>query len=400
LLPGFLQRSAPIWLGFFLTVNLYLIPTSSGSPRLTDGIAVGLALWLLVLGHRRGLPAASLSILAIANALPLCWFAYALWTRDMGTVTQMARWLLAVPWALGLLEILREREEQQRFLWGLWLGGMANVGVVGMQYLGLEAPLRPLGISMADTETLRWYGAQARFSGLHRHYGASAAVASLLAPVSMVLYFSGRRGIWLPLVSLLGIGVVSHLTFTRSPAIATIVTVIVAILSSRRVGRSATLASCLLIVGIPALAIFGPPGGKVRWSDNLTAGANLRERATSNRAAAELIVENPFGLGVAQGRARLLERSSIPATHNAFLQAGLYVGLPLALILVLVCFHQMWGLLRGVDHSTYWKALLSVHLLGLFLFEEHLNNPTFVILVSWLVALSAARVFGPDRESA
>jgi len=143
---------------------------------------------------------------------------------------------------------------------------------------------------------------------------------------------------------------------------------------------------------------IGPPGGKVRWSDNLTAGANLKERATSNRAAVELIVEHPFGLGVVRGKDLLLERSSIPATHNAFLQAGLYVGLPLALILLVVCAHQIWGLLRGVEDPTYWKALITVHLIGLFLFEEHLNNPTFVILMSWLVALSAARVFGPARE--
>ena len=35
---------------------------------------------------------------------------------------------------------------------------------------------------------------------------------------------------------------------------------------------------------------------------------------------------------------------------------------------------------------SFLLSLLAFHLAGLFLFEEHLNNPTFVVLASWLVA--------------
>jgi O-antigen ligase len=180
--------------------------------------------------------------------------------------------------------------------------------------------------------------------------------------------------------------------------VVTVATVAVALVAARRAGRAAILAIVLAVIAIPAVVIIGPPGGKVRWSDSLSAGANVDERATSNRAALELIVENPFGLGVVRGQNKLIERSSISATHNAFLQAGLYIGLPMALILIVACCYQLWGLLHGVEHPTFWKALMAVHLIGLFLFEEHLNNPTFVILVSWMLALSAARAFGPARD--
>ena len=84
--------------------------------------------------------------------------------------------------------------------------------------------------------------------------------------------------------------------------------------------------------------------------------------------------------------------TSLSATHNAFVQAAMVFGLPLALILLTSIVHLSWGALRGADTDGYLLALLAMHLAGLFLFEEHLNNPTFLVMVSWMVAASADRL--------
>jgi hypothetical protein len=400
-----LLLSTPWWLGFFLTANLYLVPSAENSPRSTDLLAVFLGIWLLLRAHRRGLSVAPLAAIAAANLLPLYWLFVSFLGRDMGTLAQMARWILAIPWAIALVEILRSDVSKHRFLWGLIIGCAVNIGVVGLQYAGVEALLRPLGIAAADTDVQRWYGQSVRFSGLHRHYGASSAVASLIVPATLVLFVQGKRGWWLPMLSLVALAVMLHLTFTRSPLVVSLLCVVLTLFSSRKIARSLPFAFALVAVGIPALLLYGPPGGNVRWQDTSSTGANVGERATSNRVALELIIENPLGLGVSNGHKRLLDESAIGATHNAFLQAGLYIGAPLALALLIALLHHMWGLVHGAARPHYWTAIFGTQLVGLFAFEEHLNNPTFVILASWLLALSASRLFGrrvvkPERSGA
>lgn len=389
------------WLGVLVTVNLFLIPTRDASPRVTDLLGVGLALVLLVRAHRRGLPALPLSALAVANLLPLIWAAYALYTREVSTLVEAARWLLALPWAMSLLVLVEDRDDRGALAWGLAAGCAMNVAVVGMQYFGLNAPLRPLGIAIEDADFQHYWAGNTRLSGLHRHHAATAAVTSLLIPVSAFLYFRRAYGLWLPLVSLGLVAITLHLTFTRSPLVVTAATLAVAVLTSRQPRKSFVLAAVLAALAIPALLVIGPPGGKARWGDTLSLEANAGERVLSSVTAAKISIENPQGLGVKGGKDALIEETAMRATHNAFFQASLHLGLPLALALLVALLHWISVALLGGRPEVYLEALVGVHLFGLFLFEEHLNNPTFIILASWLIAssvreLSARRSLAGD----
>jgi hypothetical protein len=36
--------------------------------------------------------------------------------------------------------------------------------------------------------------------------------------------------------------------------------------------------------------------------------------------------------------------------------------------------------------------MVALQLIGLFSFEEHLNNPTFMVLTNWLIAASVVQI--------
>jgi hypothetical protein len=385
-------RSAPWWLGFLLVVNLYLIPGSGTSPRGTDLIGAGLAVWVLVRAHRRGIRALPLAVLAVANLLPVVWLFFSYLDGDRGTLVLAARWLLSIPWAIALVEMLRDRRALDRFAWGLLVGCGANVAVVLMQFLQIDAILRPFGMSVGDQDMATWVGKQTRLPGLHRHYGATSAVTSLILPPALWFYLRGRHGLWLPLLALGGLAITLHLTFTRSPLVVAMVTVLAAVATARLPRRSVTLTALLAAVAIPALIAIGPPGGAVRWSDTASFQANALERVRSTWVGFALSVEHPLGLGQSEARRLMIDETALTATHNAFVQAGLFFGVPLALALVVAFVHLAWGLTRGAQSEGWFLALLAVHLTGLFLFEEHLNNPTFLVLASWLIAASADRL--------
>ena len=385
-------RSGSWWLGFLVVVNLYLIPWAGNSPRGTDLLGAALAIWVLVRAHRRGVRAMPLAALGIANALPFFWFALSLLDRDRTTTILAARWLLAIPYAIALVELTRSRRDMERFAWGLIAGCGVNVGVVALQYLQLDAILKPFGISRADQDELVWVGQRSRLPGLHRHYGATSAVTSLIVPPALWLYLRGRHGLWLPVAALGGLAFTLHVTFTRSPLVVAAVTIVIALLAARNARRSVSLAALLGAVGLPALVVVGPPGGTLRWLDEGAFEANALERFRSTWAGVEVTLENPWGLGERAARREIEDRTSLSATHNAFVQAGMVFGLPLALIILISLVHLAWGALRGADTEGYLLALLAVHLAGLFLFEEHLNNPTFLVLASWSIAMSAERL--------
>jgi O-antigen ligase len=73
------------------------------------------------------------------------------------------------------------------------------------------------------------------------------------------------------------------------------------------------------------------------------------------------------------------------STHNAWLQAALVFGVPFALAILLAFGAALARLRYGWNSTAFLPALVAFHLAGLFFFEEHLNNPTFVILTTWVV---------------
>lgn len=389
------HRLVPWLLGFFLTANLYLVPNLATSPRATDLVALLLAAWLLGRAHRRGVPAAPLAAIGLVNVMPVVWLGLGMLDGEVQTLTQAARWLLAAPWALALLVLTAEPEDRERFAWGIVIGCGLGVAVTAMQFVGLDALLRRVGLSTSDSTFYHYVYHQVRIPGLHGHHGASSAVISLLAPAGVYLYYRRRAPVWLPIACLLAMLLGLHLTSTRSPLVVSVLVVAAGMVLARDLPRSVVLGSLLVTGGLAYLAVFGPPGGAVRWQDMLALEANANERLVSNLAALELSVRNPLGLGVLAGRQQLVEASSIRATHNAFLQASLFFGAPLALLLLAGLLRQAARLLVGVSDGRFFAGLMALQVTGLFMFEEHLNNPTFIILVTWLVAAAVQRRLAP-----
>ena len=64
------------------------------------------------------------------------------------------------------------------------------------------------------------------------------------------------------------------------------------------------------------------------------------------------------------------------------------------IILLFSVLYLAWRLVRGPDTAGFLKGIFGRHLLGLFFFEEHLNNPTFlplpVVIASPDVSMAAA----------
>ncbi len=382
------------YLGFLLAANLYVVPQFAQSPRATDLMGLVLAAWLLWRLGSRGMTSAPLVALALVNVLPLAWFLMGLPGRQMPTLTMSLRWLLALPWGLALLYLTRTVRQRDAFLWGLVWGVVVNLVVLTLQATGLESIPRAIGLSTTDSAFHHTVYHSIRLPGLHGHHAATAAVTSLIVPVGLYLYFRGKAGIWLPALGICGLFATANFTSTRSPLLVAVATLLVFVLLAPRPARAAALFGLAGAVLLPLFLIFGPPGGKLRWQDMVSAEANLAERVTSTSSALELSLENPLGLGVKQGQIKLIEHGGIDATHNAFMQASLFFGLPLAAAMFLALAHLMWQVALRRGGAGFLEGILAWHLFGLFMFEEHMNNPTFVILASWLIATSALRLAG------
>jgi hypothetical protein len=385
------SRTIPWLLGLLLTANTFLIPSLAASPRATDLVGIALAAWLLITAHRRGVPAAPLALLGAANVMPVVWLGWGLLEGQLPTISQAGRWLVAIPWAMTLLLVTADDQARDRFAWGIVTGCGVGVLVVVLQFLGLDPWLRLIGLSTSDSAFHHYVYHQVRIPGMHGHHSASSAVISLIAPASLYLYLRRRAPLWLPLASLLAMMLALSLTSTRSPIVVTALLVAAALLLSRNLARAVPLAAVLVGGGVLYLAIFGPPGGAVRWSDMLALEANAGERLASNHTALELSVKHPLGMGVVAGQKEMFDTGQIEATHNALLQASLFFGAPLALLLLAALLRHAARAVTAPDDAAYLRGLLALQVLGLFMFEEHLNNPTFVILGSWLMAAMVAR---------
>ena len=395
-------RSEKVWpflAGFLLSVNLYVIPFLATSPRATDLGGLVLGLWVvfqLARGNQKPLPLATIGLLALS---PLIWLFFNLLDGDMRSGVLSARWLLAMPWAVALFQVQKKDHYQEHFAWGLVIGGAVNVLVLLLQLFGFESVLQMVGLSSSGANYSHAVAHQIRIPGLHGQHNASTSVTSLLVPAGFFLYFRGRMSLVVLLASLLGLLVAINVTSTRSPMLVTITTIAFALATARRWKLSIGLASVILAFVIPLVLVYGPPGGWARWKNTEALISNASERQDSSLGALALSLENPQGLGFTQGQIQLNDKTGLRATHNAFLQASLVWGLPFGLMILLGLISAVLAGMRGTQSPYFLVSLLAIHLSGLFMFEEHLNNPTFTILAAWLVAVALVRHITPGQKS-
>ncbi len=383
------RAKAVAWLlGFFLVADVYLWPGSAASPRAFDVIALVGAVWL---GRRllsRGAPAAPLASLLVMACPVVVWAAIAATSGRVATLLMALRWLLAVPWGMALATAASNPATRRQLAWGMWWGLVTNIAVLAMQYANQLDLTRALGLAAHDSVLsdleISW-----RYPGLHGHANASTAVASLIAPVSGWLYVTGAARAWVPAASVLLLLGAGHVTSTRSPLVIAAATVIAMLLCARRAALvlRAGIAFALLIA--PFWLWLGPPGGQARWEDEGNIAVNTVERLASNRIGLGLALAHPLGVGVERSAAALEDALDLPSMHNALLQVSAVFGFPVAIWLLVPMIILVARLPRGPAAPRALESALALQTLGLFFFEEHGNNPTFIALIAWFVAAAA-----------
>ncbi len=375
--------------GFLLSANVHLMPWAASSPRGTDLLGGLFMVWIIVRLARGRQRTGPLVVAGLALVMPMVWVVLGLNAGHASTVLGSARWLPAAAWAVALPTLLADPPDRDRFAWGLLAGCGVGVGVLALQIAGLEPLLRATGLSSAGANFHHFVGGSQRMPGLHGQHNASATVISLAVPVAMYLYFRGRTGWPLVAMALVGFLAASHVTSTRGPVVAMVPTLVYAFVASRQVARGVLLGTAVLAILLPVIVVVGPPGGWSRWRDGAAIAANSGERAASTAGAAELALEHPFGLGQVRGQEALYDRTSSIATHNAFAQAALHWGMPMALVILLGILGSMALGPRGVGRPYLVEGMLACQTAGVFMFEEHLNNPTFMILAMWMMVTAA-----------
>jgi hypothetical protein len=178
---------------------------------------------------------------------------------------------------------------------------------------------------------------------------------------------------------------------TRSAVAVSSLTILAFLLISRDLRPSLRLLAVLTLGGLPALYWFGPPAGWSRWLDlaNISTNADLRLR--SNVVSLQLSIEHPIGLGV-QAQLEALQYAWLGSAHNAFLGVAVQYGLLFAVIVALSMLLLALQARPGLQTGRALETLLTIHLLGLFFFEEHLYSSTFIALTSWIFVAGSMRV--------
>lgn len=361
-------------LGFFVMVNLYVLPSHPRSPRVSD--VVGLLLGIGSCFHlaRSGVSRSRFAISSMLLAFPALWAIIGLVKNDVNTVVQSIRWGLALPWAWVLERGWLRKVFREAFMRGLFWGAGLNVLVLVMQAAGLDELTRSLGLAALDEVAPSVHG-RIRLSGVHGHPNASMGVISLVIPAALALTLGMRRSqAWLiAAVGMLFVG--SSFTLTRSPLLVSAFSLAIGLLLNLRYRKTLVSALTIVVLGSLALLTGGPPGGWERWLDASNV-ANSLGRVATNVEAMKLLLLHPLGVGDS------VRTAALGATHNAFLQVGLVFGLPFAIFLTT---GLAFASLRSLRKETRTIGMLAVHVFGLFLWEDHLNNPTFIVLSSWLL---------------
>ncbi len=391
------QLFAPWLLGFFLVANVHLLPSFERALLATDALGAMLGLWLLWRFAAKGLRVVPFVALFALSVVPLFWGLYAFFDNDAWTTVLSVRWLLAVPWGYALFVVARDPQHRASLVWGLWWGCVINVVVLLLQFYGLVQLTQDIGLAARESALTAIGLDTDRAPGMHYHPNASAAVVSLIVPLSLYLYYARNTRIW---VLAVGLGVLlagTQFTLTRSALLVSLVTILVISTTNRDLKPSLRLVALLVLSGLPALYWIGPPGGWQRWLNPENIQGNSGTRLSSSAEAFWLALENPLGTGNEAGQ-EALQSAGFAATHNAFLQVAVAYGLLLAVALASLMFILALQVLVGPRTGWRLEAMLALQLLGLFFWEEHLNNPSFIVLACWIVAASVTQISSASRR--
>ncbi|GMB01659.1 O-antigen ligase family protein [Pelosinus sp. IPA-1] len=289
------------------------------------------------------------------------------------------RWIIAFMIGLVIARVPFQSTYRYKVMVGMVCGAAANIVVILLQINGNFDSMVALGLGSRDS----WYaniGSSIRYAGLFEYPNALALVTSISLPLSLGLVQEFRKPFWVVIVGFCITALGCGLTYTRAPFIVSCLLMLIWLLNGQ---KKQVIRNVMIICAIMSIILlFGLPGGEDRWSDSVYIENNKNDRLSSNMDALELLVKNPFGLGA------LFKDQVNFAVHNAYLQLGLMAGIPFLGFTIFQIFRaiQKSFFLKG---SELWVALtLALN----FFFEEHLTNPTIVILIMWIVFAPKSRL--------
>jgi hypothetical protein len=361
-------------LGFLLLFNFQFPPEIRQAVRAIDYVGIGVILTLFVYVARGG-PLPKGLFVRVGVVLGVAGFWVVISVVDNRSIVEPIRWILSLGYALLLLQGITDEETRPYVLKGMILGAAGNLIVLIVQVLGFFQLTVSLGIAAPDADVLNsapvldvW-----RPPGM---YGtnATSAVAVICIPAAIALYQEGTSSIGSIAIAFGIVVGTSAITLTRSALLVTIaILAIWGFLKAAGVKQfvGIALTTSVFITGI---ALVGPPGGWERWEGASLKSKNAQLRIRTTAGSAELAIQNPAGLG-RQGYQHLLEaRTGYSATHNALTYLALSGGLPVATVLIFYLIGRSFSVFSQRDFVSW----LAVTLLGLFMWEELLRNPTFI----------------------
>ncbi|WP_263820335.1 hypothetical protein [Salinibacter sp.] len=359
-------------LGFLLVFNLQFPPGLPQAIRAVDyiGVSVLLALIVFLITHGR-LPRRLFLRAGLVVGVVGIWIAVSI--VDGRSFVEPVRWLLALGYAFLGIKGLSANKTKTYILKGILLGAAGNLGVLLLQFLGFLSLTVQLGIAAPDVDVLNSVGGAWRPPGMYGTNGTSA-VAVVCIPAAIALYESGTSTIWTVASSFGIVTATSAITLTRSSLLVAVV--VLTIWGGLKANGIKQLGGVFLTVSLvmSAIAIFGPPGGWDRWEGASLQSENAQIRIRTTVASAELAMQNPTGFGRSGYQDRLVNRSGHSATHNAFTYLALSGGIPVAFTLI----YYLVGRAATIFRQRDFVSWLALTLLGLFMWEELLRNPTFI----------------------
>jgi hypothetical protein len=288
------------------------------------------------------------------------------------------RWLALTLLAVSVDLLHRRGQSSASFALGIFVGGPVNCLLLWLQSAGFTDELTKLGLAYPGVGRVFAGGpAMERFAGLHGHPNAAAAVIGLCIPAALTLNVQFKKS-WLWVAGAVMVCIAgAWLTYSRSPFMIAAFLLLTWLLKLRlHDKRLLVLGFALLAAGFVAASEI--PSLSARWTTDDSAEANAAIRLDTTVRSAQASLQSPLGLG--SDFEDDMPRDLL-ATHNAFTHLALTAGIPLAL-LVFTCLLVSAAMLRRRADLNGW---LGLYLLGIFFFEEHLRNPTFVLLTVWLV---------------
>ena len=298
-----------------------------------------------------------------------------------GPIVNDIRWVLGIGWALALTWMARNESLRPIIFKGLILGTIGGLVVVILQSIGMLQLTKNLGVAPRDATEKEFFGFF-RPPGMEKHVNGSAAILSLGVPTALGLIDENRAGLKWLFIGFLVVLAGSALTLNRSSILVTSTTLLVWLFfaANQRVSRAWKFSIVGLVV--TGLIMYGPPGGWERWIvlEDLGQSENFQVRLETTLAALSLSIENPFGIGE-EYKEYLKSQSGASATHNAYLQLVLLAGIPLVAWLIWKLVMQSLYLIKNGSI----EAWISIHVAGLFFFEELFGTPSFIIISSWLI---------------